>query len=328
MSSRRARRAPVLPVSLLALAAAALAPASAGAAYAPELDVRVEPATPSSAPAITTTVTQDASEAASRTVVVAFPAGFTAPTTKLAVRACTAQEQAARACDAASRVGSAQATAALLGLLPVDLAGSVHYGGPDGNAVKLVVYLDNAALDQHVTVVGRITIRPSDAGFDATFDDLPNLTTTRFTLALEGGDKALAATPRRCGEYVFTGAFRGHDGSTATSRSAVTIAGCPKVRPAISPLELSAERVRPGTGVRLGFSLSEPARVRVRVTGGPRNRRRLDRTFDGVAGDNVVRRFGRTFPVGRYRITVTATDADGMTARRRGSFRVVPRPRR
>lgn len=316
------RLVPALVVALLT----AVCAGPAGAAYAPQLTATIDPATPSSPPAITTTIRQAAGESASRKVVVAFPAGFTAPSAPIDVVPCPADQQAARACGADSGIGRADATAAVLGL-PVALTGTVHYAGREGNAVKLVVYLDNAMLDQHVTVVGLITIRRADGGFDATFDDLPDTTTTAFTLALDGGSRSLATTPRACGDYAFAATFTSHAGETATSSAPVTISGCPRRRPAISPLELSATRVRVGTGVRLGVSLSEPARVRVIVKGGPRNRKVLDRSFDGEQGDNTVKRFGKTFPAGRYRIAVTAVDRDGDTGSRKGSFRVLPRRR-
>jgi len=310
-----------------AAAALLLAPAPALAAYAPGLDVKIAPTTPSTPPAVTSTITQAATETASKKVVVSFPAGFTAPTSKLGVTACSADQQSTRTCGAESRIGTAAATAAVLGL-PVDLAGSVHYGGPEGRAVKLIVYLDNDSLNQHLTVVGLVTIRSTDFGFDATFDNLPNTTTTSFTLALDGGDRSLATTPKRCGTYTFVGRFVSQSGETAESRSSVTIAGCPKVAPSVGRLELSATRVRPGTGVKFGFFLSEPARVRVVVKGGPKNRKVLDRSFDADEGDTTFKRFGKALGVGRYRIAVTAVDEDGQTATRKASFRVVPRPRR
>src|SRR3954452_136411 len=63
----------------LATAGAALflaATPSAQAAYAPQLQLSLDPATPSAVPQITSVITQQPGETASKTVVVTFPRGF------------------------------------------------------------------------------------------------------------------------------------------------------------------------------------------------------------------------------------------------------------
>ena len=49
---------------------------SASAAYAPKLQISLDPATAGAPPAITSVVTQASGETASKTVTVSFPVGF------------------------------------------------------------------------------------------------------------------------------------------------------------------------------------------------------------------------------------------------------------
>jgi hypothetical protein len=66
-------------------------------------------------------------------------------------------------------------------------------------------------------------------------------------------------------------------------------------------------------GTRFRFTLSEDAGVEgvVRPVGRPRGRRGDDFTSNGTAGANSIRYSGRGLRPGRYRLTLTATDANG-----------------
>ncbi len=95
-------RAVLVAVALLAL------PAPALAAYAPRLEVRVDPPTPDTAAALTATLRQEPGESANRREVVRFPPelrfnpGF-------AVRGCDRAQEAAETCPESSRIGTASA---------------------------------------------------------------------------------------------------------------------------------------------------------------------------------------------------------------------------
>lgn len=286
-------------------------PASASAAYAPKLSVSLDPATPSTPAAITTTVSQAAGESASKTVMVSFPSGFTVPLTPPDLAVCSPEQEQARACPDGSRMGDASAAASVLGL-PVALAGTVHFGGLAGDKFKLIVFLDNASLNQHVTVEGLVGVRASDAGFDAVFDNLPNQLTTRFTLHLLGQTKALALTPATCGDYAFTGRFTSHAGEQATSPATVTIAGCVPPKLVVSPLDLEPSPASTRRGTTLTFNLTEAASVTVTVKHG--GRQALRRTMTGRKGTNHLRRLGRGMKPGRYVVRVSAVTTDGRTA--------------
>jgi hypothetical protein len=285
-----------------ALAALALAlPATASAAYAPKLSVSIDPPSPAATSRVATTITQAGTETANKTVVVSIPAGFGVPVASLSrLPACTTLQMNARACPESTRIGSAQATAAVLGLLPVQLSGTVNWGGPTGDGrFVILVFLDNASLNQHLTLRGVISASPS-GGFDTTFDGLPDQVTTSFTLVFDGGQKAVLTTPATCGDFTFKAAFTSQRGERAAAQAPVTISGCPQPAAAIS-------RVR-ATRTRVSFRLGSPAVVRVLVKG-PRSQVQLDRTLNARAGTTALR-FRRALKPGTYRIAVTAT-ADG-----------------
>jgi hypothetical protein len=297
--TRRLRhgRAPVL----LALSCCALTPALASAAYAPKLSVSVDPATPSQPSRIATTISQQATETANKDVVVSIPAGFAAPVAALgALPACTTQQISARACPESTRIGSAKATAAVLGL-PIPLGGGVNWGGPTGDGrFVVIVFLDNATLNQHFALKGFISIRP-DGGFDTTFNGLPNTTTTAFSLVFDGGAKAVLLTPNHCGDFPFQASFTSQNGERAQSSAPLSIGGCVTAGVPIQGLAASRSQVR--------FTLPAPANVRVLVKG-PGDKVQLDKRVDAAAGKTTVK-LKRALKKGRYRVAVTATGANG-----------------
>jgi hypothetical protein len=302
--------------ALVAVAALA-APAAAHAAYAPQLQVKIDPTTPGTPPAITSTILQKVGETPNKTVRVSFPAGFTAPNKAVTVPICSQDQENARACPAESRIGASNATASLLGL-PVKLDGSVFYGGPTSTGIKLIVFLDNQSLNQHVTVEGLITIRKADAGFDVTFDNLPNTLTTSFTLALDGAPRSLAVNPIKCGDFPFKAAFTSQKGETGTSSSSVTVAGCTPPKLILSPPDLEPSRLVAGAkrGATLTFSVSQAAQVVVTVkkAGGTRV---AEVKVAARQGTNRVRGLGaKLTKPGRYAVSVVATAPDGQTAAR------------
>jgi len=311
----------VLRTSHLAAAfAAALVlalPASAPAAYAPKLSVKIDPATPSTPPAITSTVTQANGETASKTVRVSFPAGFTAPSEPVVLGICSSDQEAAHQCPDDSKIGTANATASVIAL-PVELTGTVHYGGVVDNKIKLIVFLDNEMLNQHVTVDGFVEIRPSDFGFDTVFDNLPNTLTTSFTLALDGAPRSLAVNPVKCGDYDFKGGFTSQNGEQASSTSTVKITGCKVPKLVMSPLDLYPVHPNERHGTTLRFQLSEAAAVIVTVKHGGKQVIRLRRA--GRAGLNTFSRVGRKLKAGRYVVRAAATTTDGRVAAHRATF--------
>ena len=119
---------------LLAALITACAATSALAAYAPKLQIKLDPATPGAPAAITSTITQASGETANKTVVVKFPAGF-GINSKTKVNPCTPAQEQSDSCPDASQVGNATAVTSL-----GSLTGPVYFE-LDQSTFKLVVYL-------------------------------------------------------------------------------------------------------------------------------------------------------------------------------------------
>ncbi len=283
----------------VALVAGLALAAPASAAYAPQLAVKIDPATPSTPAAISTTVTQQTGETASKTVVVNFPVGFSA-NLDVKVATCSQSDADAFNCPAASQLGAATATASVV-VVPLNLTGGVYYGGVDAKTrIHLIVIL-NGDPRGPTKIDGFVKINP-DGSFTSTFDNLPNVLTTSFTLSLNGGvDKALSLTPDTCGTFTFAGAFTSQNGETAKSSAPVQITGCTPTKLEIVNLALS----RTGTAV---FNLTAPGPGKVTIS--KAGRKVVSKSFTGREGVNTVKTRHKLKP-GTYVLRVSATSADG-----------------
>src|SRR4051812_19244196 len=290
----------------------ALAP-SASAAFAPKLQIKLDPATAATPPAITSVVSQQAGETASKTVKDSFPVGF-GPQLGAKVNSCSAADEANQACPPDTQLGTANADATVLGL-PAHFDGTVHLAGVQGARFRLVIFLHSATFGDQ-KIVGQAANRP-DGGYDTTFDNLPDVLVTHFELNLAGGEKALLQNPSKCGNYVFNAAFTSQQGEQASDRFAVDITGC--AAKTAKPLTLTTVRLARDGSVR--FTLGAPATGTVSLKRG--GHRVLAKKFTGKAGANRVRT--RRLKPGRYVVAITATGADGKVARVRAT-RTVKRP--
>lgn len=294
----------------LPLLLVALLPAAASAKpFSPELDVAVTPSTPNQPARIVTTVLQGSDEVAAQKVQVTIPEGFGVPVATLTgLPVCTAPQAAGHACDEATRIGSAEATASVLfGLLNVPAAGTVNWGGATADGrFTIYVFLDNDTFGQHLLVTGTIEPAPT-GGFMTTFDDLPDLLTTRFALTFDGGAKALLLTPATCGSFRFRGVFTSHEQQLVERFAPVTISGCPSPATTLGTVRLSRTRLR--------FSVTTPAVVRARVFSFRTRRTVMDERVN-ARGGAVSLRLKRALRPGRYRVTLTAS-ADGATTVRK-----------
>jgi hypothetical protein len=293
------------------LAASFASASSASADYAPKLAVTINPATPRSAVAITTTVTQGAGESASKSVAVNFPADW--GTVKNELIACSDADAQATKCPEKSRMGQAEARNPLLGTL----SGPVHIGAVKGGSFKIWVYLNNAVL--HQIIQGEVGLNASGQ-FVSKFDGLPDVLTTFFQLKLDGPPRALALTGFGCGERAFTADFTSQKGEKASSRAALTISGCPDRPPVLSGISLSA--VKSAKGGKLAFSMDMPASVVVTVVKKGETKALQTFTLTGKEGTNKVKALGKGLPKGKYVAVIKATDAGGQVRTKNLSFRV------
>jgi hypothetical protein len=294
-----------LPLTVATAGATLALTASASAAYAPQLQIKLDPPTAGKAPAITSVVSQKSGETPSKTVRVSFPAGF-GPQLGAKVATCQPADEANRACPPDTQLGTAKASALVLGL-PAEFAGTVHLAGVQGATFRLVIFLHSDTFGDQ-KIVGQAANRP-DGGYDTTFDNLPDTLVTHFELDLAGGEKALLQNPSTCGTYLFKAAFTSQQGEQASGQFPVDIGGC--AAKTARPLALGAVKLAADGSVR--FTLSAPAKGTVTVKRGAR--KVVAKAFTGVAGANRVRT--RKLKPGRYVVAITATGADGKALRRR-----------
>jgi uncharacterized protein (DUF2141 family) len=289
---------------LLATAGAALLLAApAQAAYAPKVQVTLDTTMPEATPAVTSVITQQPGETASKTVVVTFPKGFE-PNLAAKATKCTPEQENAKACPPESRIGDAEATASVAGV-PQQLTGGVFFGGPNARSqFRIIVQLHNDLLGD-TKVIGTAELAPG-GGVRTIFDNLPDVLTTSFKLALAGGEKSLLKNPLLCQDYDITGSFTSQKGETANSSQKVTIAGCKPAPLALNDLVLTARKVT--------FDITVPARLTVTVK---RNKKRVaSGTFTLAKAGTAKVTFPRLKP-GRYVVAVTAKTDDGRTLTRR-----------
>jgi hypothetical protein len=278
-------------IALLAAAGLLAAAPAAQAAYAPKLAVTVNPTnTPGKTVAFTSVVTQASDEDPTKSARVKLPLGFSFDTQALTrFQACSPVQRDARACPAASRLGTATANA-----LGQTLTGGVHLG----QGATIYIFLNNDTLrllgQEPKPIVGRTEFRP-DGGTDTVLDDLPSdFTATRFELALDGPPKSVIASPIRCGEHTFVAEFTSSKGVKATSSAKVTLTNCPPPPPvevALSAVTLSPRSVVKGRQAFLRYRLNRAAQV-----------------------DVTVRRIGKSRILGRKRFAQPANRPSGRVA--------------
>jgi len=299
-ASRVIRPRAALLVGALACAASLVPAAAASAAYAPHLAISFSPRTPGKPVAITSVLKQAPGETPSKTVKVSFPPGFTVNAgTKAKICTPDPDPEAPLRCPADTQIGTASATASAFGLTP-NFDGFVYFGGPVQGSVgslQLLILLRNPQFGEQ-KIIGIAGLRP-DGGYDNTFDNLPNILVTSFTLSLFGGDLALLDNPTRCGKYSMTGDYTSQNGDRSAESVPFSVQ-CPAKtrRPRAAGLSLS----RSGVAT---FTLSRAGNVRVSLSHAGKAVR--VRTIHGRRGTNHVK-LASLQPGQRYTVSVVASN--------------------
>lgn len=295
--------------------------APASAAYDPRLSVHLDPPRPAAPAALTVALTQRPGESATRSTRVGFPRDFLF-NPLFAAAGCRRAQEEAGACPEESRIGRARAETAL-----GTFAGPIHFA----DDFRLLVFLRGFGGLANEKLVGYLLVRP-DGGYDTVFDAMPDVAATYTELSLEGGPRALALTPRRCGRYALHGRFASHRGEEASPQAEVEITGC---APTIRRARIKPRRFRAGKGEAvLSWDLSQAAGTAIdlqrlkRVRQGGRRWRRVGSlAAEGRPGANDLpfdgRLAGRPLRPGAYRFVLTAADAGGRSRPRRVPFRMV-----
>jgi hypothetical protein len=296
---------------------------AADAAYAPKLEITIDPATSNTPIAITSKVIQASGETANRTVKVTFPAGFT-PRLSDKVQLCTADQESSDTCPPASQVGTAHAETGL-----ASLNGNVYLERVGSAGLRLAVHLSGLGGLITQNVYGDVVL--TGGRITTVFDNLPNTATTLFELDLQGGDKALSVTPDTCGPAVFDAQFTSQNDEQATAQAQVVISDCPTTplvtAVSITPTAFRAVRKfsdteRPGFSTTIRYTLSEATHgTRVNIQKRIHRRWRTLGSFvsSGDKGANAVRFDGRVrnkpLRPGNYRFLIQTTGNSGLKSK-------------
>jgi hypothetical protein len=297
------------PLVLTVLAGALAAAPVAHAAYAPRLDVSIDPSAHATPSALTLTVTQAEGEDASRAFELQIPSGFAI---SVSGSTCSPSQEASFACPEDSRLGLAQAATPSGGAY----TGGIYYGGGS----KVVVLLTNGGV-----FAQPLTLEGSAAGSALAFPSLPGALVTGLSLRFGGAPRALLTTPDACGTYVFVGRFTSAGGATLDTRAPVNVDGCTENPPQISAIRVTPRVARAGRRAAVAFRLSEDAAVEVRMRRIGHGGGRLVGRLDGRAGANTLALATRGARPGTYELALQATDPTGLRRTRTTRLRIVRR---
>lgn len=296
----RAMIAALLAVLLAAPAAAVAAPYSPHVALA--LPTAAGPATPA---AVSATITQAQGEEPTRTIEARLPGSF-GFNNGFTVVGCKAAEEQTGVCPESSRIGSIEADS------PFGRAAGGLYITEDFRLLGLLI----ADLLVPLKVTGVLLVEAGQQ-ITARFDDLPQLPSTRMSVAFDGGDRTPLALPRDCGTHVIQVRLVSASGVVRESDHPVTVKGCRAI-PALSSARVDRARVQLGAPVTLSW---RPGRAAVRTDVTLRRLRGgLWHELGSVrvparTGTNRLRvgpRWrGRTLAGGHYRLATVAVDAHG-----------------
>jgi hypothetical protein len=243
-------------------------------------------------PPVTVTIDQGAGESAMRRTAVTLPAGIGVDLKNVGTL-CSAEQLAAGACPAASRIGAVRAETPLL---PFALTGGAYLteapqqGGLPGIALDLGLLRLQGAV---AFGGGRV---------QTIFDAVPDVPLTRLALELAGGPKAaLTTTKDLCaGRVVVDADFAAQSGATTRGRATAKVAGCAALR---------------ATGELYGVARRAPT-VRLKLTSlTPLRRVRVDLPASmAVTSSRVLARDGRFVIAGRRAHGATFAGAGGAVA--------------
>ena len=209
--------------------------------YSPAFTATSDTNVPGNPVALSTVITQKDGEATTNKVDVEFPEQM-GINLKSSLKPCGAAKPNKSICPD-SVMGSVEAFSRLLPIGET-LKGDVFLTGLKGDKLSLSVLLSgfiDLRLDATAGVdpSGRLT---------ATFDELPSVPLSKFTLNLAGGNNSLITNPRKCGDLTTKATFTSHSGKTHVVSVPVEIKGC-------SGPTFDAELTEPAKGKRTGIEL-------------------------------------------------------------------------
>lgn len=202
--------------------------------FNPQLSAAIVRDPHDSGTSVTTTITQNADEAATSSQKLTIPY----PTLAANLASLSLQ-------NTSTPVGSASAVSPLI---PTPLTGKVYFTGPTPFTPTLTIRFPPPTV---ITLTGTVSLTNSTV----TFSGIPDVPQTKLVVALFGGKKALESSECAPPTGTLSGSFTGQNGKVVTDHVHVTVQGCPKQAGAPSASDGSLSGVAKGKPV-LGFKLT------------------------------------------------------------------------
>ena len=164
--------------------------------------------------------------------------------------------KATPACPALSQIGTVEFDSPLL---PAPLAGAVFLGEPQpGQQLRLFVLAQGSGVT--VKVTGDVDPDPQTGRLTTTFDNLPELPFTSFTLTFRGGPDAVLTAPPSCATHTAGGRLTPWTGGArAEPTDTFATVACPA--PAFTPgLDAVLDGWQAGGPAKLSLKVSRPDR--------------------------------------------------------------------
>jgi hypothetical protein len=185
-----------------------------------------------------------------RRAVVTLPEGVTlSPSAATRLAACSDAQlargsDAAAACPATSQIGTTEIVSPIL---PGPLSGKLFLGAPlPGDPYRIFQVASGFGIQ--LKLVGDVRADARTGQLTATFDDLPEVPFSRFSLRFKGGSTAPLANPAACGVKTTTSVLTPWSGTADRRPSAAfAIGGCPAVQPFAPGLSAGLASARAGT---------------------------------------------------------------------------------
>jgi hypothetical protein len=162
-----------------------------------------------------------------RRAVVTLPQGVTlSPSAATRLEACSDAQlargsDAAPACPAASQIGTTEIVSPIL---PGPLSGKLFLGAPlPGDPYR--IFQVASGFGMQIKLVGDVRADAATGQLTATFDDLPEVPFSRFSLRFKGGSTAPLANPVTCGPQTATSILTPWSGSADRTPSATLAIG-------------------------------------------------------------------------------------------------------
>ncbi len=179
-------------------------------------------------------------------------------------------------CPASSRIGAIEIQTPQLA---DPLSGDVYLGeGTAGEPLRMFVAAARPGLV--AKFIGTMHPDRASGRLSAVLEDLPQLPLSRLTLIIDGGSRALLASPLTCGSFASTADLESYGGAPASLSTAVTIGAGPNGSPCQNPAPFSP---------KLQITSSRHAAGRTTVFSMILQRR---------AGEQLTRRFSASLPMG------------------------------